>query len=198
MTQKSFLETAILNGTGLWNGYARIDSKWAVWPEKEYLIHLLGFTASESGRNKFKQLFKKDSHDNWNRTSLFKTPKSINQIVVVDKDLENNYGVIGSKSLKTVCQCSINFFEKEIPTGIPNFNQESIDFNFLISFQIKPSIKLEKRSFHSVSIELKYIDDHYDRNIPEFEFKVRVPKCFIEEVNRNPEFLKELKTKLGF
>lgn len=198
MTQKSFLETAILNGTGLWNGYAKIDSKWAVWPEKEYLIHLLGLTNSESGRNKLKQLFKKDSHDNWHRSSLFKTPKSINQIVVVDKDLEHNYGIVGTKSLKTASQCDINFLEKEVPSGVPNFNLDCIDFNFRISFQIKPSIKLEKRAFHSVSIELKYIDDHYDRNIPEFEFKVRVPKCFIEEVNRNPEFLKELKTKLGF
>jgi len=198
MTQKSFLETAILNGTGLWNGYAMIDSHRAARNEIEYLIHLLGFTNSKSGRNKFKQLFKEDLSGNWNRVALFKTPKEISQIVVVDRNLEHNYGVIGSKSLKTVSQCNINFLEKEVPTSIPNFNRKCIDFNFWISFQIKPSVKLGKRAFHSVSIELKYIDDHHERNIPEFQFQVRVPKCLIEEANKNPEFLQELKMKLGF
>lgn len=200
MTQKSFLETAILNGTGLWNGYARIDGRTMASPEMDYIIRLLGFNVTSSSREKVLKLFKKELLTNkvWSSTTLFKTPKSMSQIIVVDKNLEHNYGVMGSKSLKTVSQFTINYIEREVPSGMRDHKVKHLDFKFWILLQVKPSIKLEKRVFHSVSIELKYIDDHDERNIPEFEFQVRVPKCLIEEANRNPEFLKELKTKLGF
>ncbi|MFZ2205449.1 MAG: hypothetical protein WA057_05765 [Candidatus Magasanikiibacteriota bacterium] len=198
MKKKNFLETAMLNQTGLWNGYAMVESKYSIEPKLESILRLMGFNINKSSGSRVKELFRR-SHGDVYSTTLFEAPKAMSKILVVDKNLENNYGIIGINSLKTTKQCNISYSEEShIGLAREDFYRKLLNFHMWLLFNVKPSMKLEGRVFHSISVYLRYIDNHYEKNVPSFEFQVSVPKCFIEESNRNPEFIKEIRTKLGF